>query len=261
MPIGIPIPLSQQSPYTHASSAYRQYNGNMQVEYRRLRRDDDDGEEDEENEEDADDEEENDDENEEEKEMDEEEEVNVVVTALARGQLSALLEGSTVQQSPRPPCWGDSYKCITHKENRMHIIKQQQQRLLLLRHASKCPQNGGRCPVTPHCASMKQLWKHITTCHDENCKVPHCVSSRYVLSHYSTCMDQACPVCKPAQEANRMNPSTTPPPTNRPNPKRRTSSHKTVKRSGEWDCALCFTECWSRYKAHKASSSSSTSTS
>ena len=90
-------------------------------------------------------------------------------------------------------------------EHRKQVLKQQQQRLLLLRHASKCPHEAGRCPVTPHCASMKQLWKHIMTCKDQECKVAHCVSSRYVLSHYSKCKDQACPVCGPVREAIRRN--------------------------------------------------------
>ena len=92
-----------------------------------------------------------------------------------------------------------------NEEHRKQVLKQQQQRLLLLRHASKCPHDSGRCPVTPHCANMKQLWKHIMTCKDQECKVAHCVSSRYVLSHYSKCKDQACPVCGPVREAIRRN--------------------------------------------------------
>eukprot|EP00595_Chromulina_sp_UTEXLB2642_P000207 CAMPEP_0196761116 /NCGR_PEP_ID=MMETSP1095-20130614/243_1 /TAXON_ID=96789 ORGANISM="Chromulina nebulosa, Strain UTEXLB2642" /NCGR_SAMPLE_ID=MMETSP1095 /ASSEMBLY_ACC=CAM_ASM_000446 /LENGTH=1717 /DNA_ID=CAMNT_0042110239 /DNA_START=347 /DNA_END=5501 /DNA_ORIENTATION=- len=91
------------------------------------------------------------------------------------------------------------------EEHRRQVLKQQQQRLLLLRHASKCPHEAGRCPVTPHCANMKALWKHIMSCKDQECKVPHCVSSRYVLSHYSKCKDQQCPVCGPVREAIRRN--------------------------------------------------------
>ena len=53
------------------------------------------------------------------------------------------------------------------EEHRRQVLKQQQQRLLLLRHASKCPHDYGRCPVTPHCGSMKHLWKHIMTCKDQ----------------------------------------------------------------------------------------------
>ena len=83
------------------------------------------------------------------------------------------------------------------------ILLRQQQRLLLLRHASKCPYDQGRCPITLHCASMKILWKHIMSCKDQHCSTSHCVSSRYVLSHYSKCREEKCPVCAPVKDAIR----------------------------------------------------------
>eukprot|EP00957_Ditylum_brightwellii_P025425 1922788-Ditylum_brightwellii.AAC.1 len=67
--------------------------------------------------------------------------------------------------------------------------RHKQQRLLLLRHASKCEYENGKCPITPHCQEMKTLWKHIASCKDQNCNVRHCMSSRYVLSHYRRCKD------------------------------------------------------------------------
>ena len=85
--------------------------------------------------------------------------------------------------------------------NRQQVLRHQQQRLLLLRHAAKCLHEDGRCPVTPHCAGMKRLWKHIAECKNQKCLVPHCVSSRYVLSHYHRCKDVRCPVCGPVREA------------------------------------------------------------
>jgi len=85
--------------------------------------------------------------------------------------------------------------------DRHQVLRHQQQRLLLLRHAAKCPHDDGQCPVTPHCAGMKRLWKHIAECKDQKCLVPHCVSSRYVLSHYHRCKDVRCPVCGPVREA------------------------------------------------------------
>lgn len=91
------------------------------------------------------------------------------------------------------------------EEHRKQVLKQQQQRLLLLRHASKCPHEGNQCTVTPHCASMKELWKHIMNCKEQDCKIPHCVSSRYVLSHYSKCREPTCPVCGPVRDAIRKN--------------------------------------------------------
>lgn len=105
-----------------------------------------------------------------------------------------------------PPGQGFGPPGVVHTdEHRRQVLKQQQQRLLLLRHASKCPHDDGRCPVTPHCWSMKQLWKHIMSCKDQECKVAHCVSSRYVLSHYSKCKEQTCPVCAPVREAIKRN--------------------------------------------------------
>ena len=85
--------------------------------------------------------------------------------------------------------------------DRQQVLRHQQQRLLLLRHAAKCPHQDNQCPVTPHCAGMKRLWKHIAECKDQKCVVPHCVSSRYVLSHYHRCKDVRCPVCGPVREA------------------------------------------------------------
>ena len=85
--------------------------------------------------------------------------------------------------------------------DRQQVLRHQQQRLLLLRHAAKCQHDDGRCPVTPHCAGMKRLWKHIAECKNQKCLVPHCVSSRYVLSHYHRCKDVRCPVCGPVREA------------------------------------------------------------
>ena len=82
-------------------------------------------------------------------------------------------------------------------------VRHKQQRLLLLRHASRCQYEAGKCPVTPHCASMKELWKHIAHCKDQQCSVQHCMSSRYVLSHYRRCKDPKCPACGPVRETIR----------------------------------------------------------
>ena len=90
---------------------------------------------------------------------------------------------------------------VDSRPDRQQVLRHQQQRLLLLRHAAKCPFDDNRCPVTPHCSGMKRLWKHIAECKDQKCQVPHCVSSRYVLSHYHRCKEQTCPVCGPVREA------------------------------------------------------------
>ena len=83
-------------------------------------------------------------------------------------------------------------------------LRMQQQRLLLLRHATYCQHERGKCPVTPHCAGMKRLWKHIIECKDPQCQVPHCKSSRDVLTHYHNCKDPRCEICSLVREANRQ---------------------------------------------------------
>uniref|UniRef100_A0A6V0BSR0 histone acetyltransferase n=1 Tax=Pseudo-nitzschia australis TaxID=44445 RepID=A0A6V0BSR0_9STRA len=82
-------------------------------------------------------------------------------------------------------------------------IRHKQQRLLLLHHSAKCPHEDGRCPVTPHCADMKRLWRHMEGCKDNQCRVPHCFSSRAILSHYRKCKDPQCPACGPVRETVR----------------------------------------------------------
>ncbi|GMH70233.1 hypothetical protein TrST_g12427 [Triparma strigata] len=114
------------------------------------------------------------------------------------GHQSSLAGGPAAVQgsAPGPGAAGQS-----RNADRQQVLRHQQQRLLLLRHAAKCPHENGKCPVTPHCAGMKRLWKHIAECKDQKCLVPHCVSSRYVLSHYHRCKDSRCPVCMPVREA------------------------------------------------------------
>lgn len=61
-----------------------------------------------------------------------------------------------------------------------------QQRIALLRHASRCNAPIGTCKVSRHCAKTKAVWNHIVNdgCNDRKCNVKHCVSSRYVLSRH-----------------------------------------------------------------------------
>jgi len=109
--------------------------------------------------------------------------------------------GSQTPAPSAPPPANGSRPGPRQVSDRQQVLRHQQQRLLLLRHAAKCQHEDGRCPVTPHCAGMKRLWKHIAECKDQKCLVPHCVSSRYVLSHYHRCKDVRCPVCGPVREA------------------------------------------------------------
>ena len=82
-----------------------------------------------------------------------------------------------------------------------HKILKLQQRLIILRHASKCPYPAGKCPVLKQCGSMKTHWNHIMKCKSQNCSTPHCASSRYLLSHYIDCKEETCPVCGPVKAA------------------------------------------------------------
>ena len=77
--------------------------------------------------------------------------------------------------------------------------KAKRQRLLLLRHASKCTAENGTCTITSKCGEMKVLWKHIVTCKDSYCKVQHCLWSKYVLSHYRRCRP-SCNICDPVKD-------------------------------------------------------------
>mmetsp|Transcript_33019 Transcript_33019/g.79889 ORF Transcript_33019/g.79889 Transcript_33019/m.79889 type:complete len:272 (+) Transcript_33019:160-975(+) len=83
-------------------------------------------------------------------------------------------------------------------------MTQQQERLVLLHHARKCPHDeneGGVCPVSPHCAGTKLIWKHIAECKSKKCS--HCYSWRYILTHYRECKDGKCPICGPVREVIR----------------------------------------------------------
>ena len=78
-------------------------------------------------------------------------------------------------------------------------LRNKQQRLLLLRHASKCGYTEN-CPITQHCSAMKQLWKHLAVCRQKHCDYPHCMSSRYILAHFRQCKDPECNICLPVRE-------------------------------------------------------------
>ena len=124
---------------------------------------------------------------------------NYAAAPAAGGQQQSQQQPAT--NAVAAPAAGSSGSSTRQPSDRQQVLRHQQQRLLLLRHAAKCPHQDNQCPVTPHCAGMKRLWKHIAECKDQKCLVPHCVSSRYVLSHYHRCKDVRCPVCGPVREA------------------------------------------------------------
>lgn len=88
------------------------------------------------------------------------------------------------------------------------LLRQQRERLLHLRHASRCqfinhPRNpttcntATTCPMSPYCHKLKLLWQHMVRCHNDYCQVSLCASSRYLLSHYAACHNEDCGLCVP----------------------------------------------------------------
>lgn len=112
----------------------------------------------------------------------------------------SALESTFIQQIPRDSSSvkGDDEPVGQKKK----VIRQQQHRLLLLRHASKC--KAGAACKTKFCGQMVSLWKHMKKCRDKECKTPHCLSSRCVLNHYRICKSQnktsTCEVCGPVMK-------------------------------------------------------------
>ena len=115
---------------------------------------------------------------------------------------SSKPQNTTSQQLMPPPSSSDPNSSSSGARSKPEPdakARHKRQRLLLLRHASKCKAEGDQCTVTPHCAEMKVLWNHIANCKDSYCKVRHCMSSRYVLSHYRRCKPP-CNICDPVKE-------------------------------------------------------------
>ncbi|CAH0520497.1 unnamed protein product [Peronospora belbahrii] len=81
------------------------------------------------------------------------------------------------------------------------VLRRQQERLCMLRHASTCT---SQLCILPYCAGMKVLWKHICDCHQRQCRTDHCISSRYVLSHFKQCNKMICEVCGPVRKAIKV---------------------------------------------------------
>lgn len=122
-----------------------------------------------------------------------------------RQELQHSKEGQTLSGSPIAPANDSNFVSIAHdssaprqKMTEVNVI-QQQRRLLLLRHSSKCT-SGPSCHMQ-HCPQMVILWKHLKKCRDTSCKVSHCLSSKCVLNHYRKCQREgdtaSCAICGP----------------------------------------------------------------
>ena len=91
-------------------------------------------------------------------------------------------------------------KALSRKDLSNGVIKPQQQRILLLHHASYCTVPGNKCTVTQHCDNMKKLWCHVSVCEVDDCDFQHCDTSKRVLMHYSKCVGPSCLVCVPVRK-------------------------------------------------------------
>lgn len=99
----------------------------------------------------------------------------------------------------------------THSDKKdQDIIRRKVQRLLLIRHATRCkvplnsdPNDDGyqecTCPVTPQCGEGRRLASHIRKCRDVNCQYKWCLTTRDVLGHYQSCRDRKCQICGPVR--------------------------------------------------------------
>ena len=79
-------------------------------------------------------------------------------------------------------------------------IKNQQHRLLLLAHASRCTAKHGECKHA-HCPTTKVLLMHMRFCAASSCGVKNCRNGRVLLGHHAQCQDRVCAMCEPARVA------------------------------------------------------------
>lgn len=116
-------------------------------------------------------------------------------------QTSPLFSGPSLLKSVNSTLTKEDFQEKSLEYN-SRIIENQQKRLILLRHASKC--NEKYCTVKD-CNLMVTLWNHMKACDDKDCKVHHCLRSKCILNHYRICKDTcdstSCKVCAPVRKA------------------------------------------------------------
>lgn len=102
------------------------------------------------------------------------------------------------------------------------LVRRKIQRLLLIRHCTKCsvrsiplpplalpsPSSnrtpaGYFCPVSSHCAEGKALCAHIRACKLDDCTYKKCLTTREVLGHYMKCRDSGCKICGPVRSRDK----------------------------------------------------------
>jgi hypothetical protein len=85
-----------------------------------------------------------------------------------------------------------------------HLHEYARVRILSIKHAMVCRSPAwldARCPGHPNCHYLKNMWDHLSICHDDHCNARHCVSTRRALAHYRACTAIDCPVCIPIKQS------------------------------------------------------------
>jgi hypothetical protein len=87
---------------------------------------------------------------------------------------------------------------INNQAETARLLKNSQDRLLLMFHSQICTHNEP-CPAHPQlCGAMKKLMAHIKHCQQEDiCKVRFCIGTKHLQRHASSCSSSKCERCAP----------------------------------------------------------------
>lgn len=127
---------------------------------------------------------------------------------------SLEIEDLEEEQPSRPMIHDHHGVQDSQSEKDQLLVRRKIQRLLLIRHCTKCSirsiplppltfpssssyttPGGYFCPVSSHCAEGKALCAHIKSCKLDDCTYKKCLTTREVLGHYMKCRDSGCKVC------------------------------------------------------------------
>ena len=85
------------------------------------------------------------------------------------GEISEAEAGIGLQEDRR----------LRELQRKKEYVAKQQRWLVFLRHCAKCQAAEGQCTYGQSCTVAKQLWSHMLTCADPNCKYPRCSTAGY----------------------------------------------------------------------------------
>jgi len=93
-----------------------------------------------------------------------------------------------------------------HNARQLSRIQRFQYWILLIRHASECRRQPGKCKLK-RCSEAKKVSNHIKSCRQgSSCQFPHCAITKSLVSHYMQCSrsksrSKQCPICGPVKLA------------------------------------------------------------